>query len=200
MPVNTKEKFVFIHIPKCAGTSVARYLNIDDSYYSLEHEKINNVLYTPQHYTYKILNKKINLKDYFTFSFVRNPYNRVISDFFWLQDIGKLDKTTDKKNFDEWFFKYYSVIDIDHKLPQNNYICDIDGNILVDYVGRVESFNEDFNTILNFIKQPKPNSPLKKNNHSKTDEFKCMFLTSDVIDKINEIYNKDFKLFGYDLL
>ena len=66
--VNHKHKFVFIHIPKTGGTSIESIFidnaNIKDV--NGKHDMVSDI-------------GSVFLKKYFTFTFVRNPWDRMVS-------------------------------------------------------------------------------------------------------------------------
>ena len=117
---NQEKKIYFIHIPKTAGTTIENILY--DTYknnYSIsikkiknnkninEKLKINNIHISPHHippvlFKSNILNYITN--NYIVFAIVRNPYDRIISDFkFWIEYAKnrqhKIDNLTKKENF-----------------------------------------------------------------------------------------------------
>ena len=98
MPIIHNLKAIFIHIPKTAGTSIEYTLidNADKRNYKIEDEKnwYGNVkspsklykskfCYELDHSTLRYMknNCKFYDKTYFKFSFVRNPYARLVSEF-----------------------------------------------------------------------------------------------------------------------
>ena len=77
-------KFLFVHLPKNAGSSVTKVLA---NYIGVDREELR-----PQKYKFiyardipKVLNNKQD--DYFIFSVVRNPWERAVSYFHYLQQI-----------------------------------------------------------------------------------------------------------------
>ncbi len=76
--INHKHKFIFLHTPKTGGLSIGRAINkalgIQDPYESF-------------YIHYDDLNEQI-LKDYFVFTFVRNPWDRITSDYRIKNDIN----------------------------------------------------------------------------------------------------------------
>jgi uncharacterized protein YpuA (DUF1002 family) len=76
-----------------------------------------------------------------------------------------------------------------HFKPQYTFICDENNNIVMDFVGKMESLNADFNTI---CKHLNIESELQKLNMSsaKKNEF-----SEEVKGMIKLKYQKDFNLF-----
>ena len=88
---------------------------------------------------------------------------------------------------------------------QNSYIC-LGNKILVDKIIKYENlheewkkFVEEYNKTAEYkIKKVLPFSNTTKNKKSWTEEFKT--LTQDQLDLINTMYERDFKLFGYEMI
>jgi len=90
MIISDSKKFVFVHIPKCAGTSVRSLLQMYDStngFFSLRvepHQYFEMLDY--QHIPLFILKKYFpieykKIEEYWSFSIVRDPYQRFQSSF-----------------------------------------------------------------------------------------------------------------------
>jgi hypothetical protein len=160
---------VFVHIPKAAGQSVEQvFLKALDLTWdtraplllrpndnprlgprSLAHltaqEYVDKKYMTPEQYS-----------KYFKFTFVRNPYARLVSTYVYFDYINKLNypsfvKTIVSKNINE--------MDTRHFLPQNKFISDSHGNSLVDFVGHFETLQIDFDHICNCIGMPNTKLP-----------------------------------------
>ena len=67
--VNHDKKFIFLHIPKCAGTSIGREL-----YAKFDKDKV----YEGFKIHHDDLDEKI-LDEYFVFTIIRNPWDRLFS-------------------------------------------------------------------------------------------------------------------------
>ena len=81
MPLFREQKVLFIHIPKTAGMSITETLN--QSFGLPEYDDVNYEKIAEQHYLLRDLEEKEALDDYFIFSIVRNPWDRMVSEFEW---------------------------------------------------------------------------------------------------------------------
>src|SRR5947208_3465937 len=72
-----RHRCIFIHIPKTAGSSIAL---------SLFGEQLEHITYRD----YQIANPR-KFDRYFKFAFVRNPWDRVVSSYFFLRN-GTMDE------------------------------------------------------------------------------------------------------------
>ena len=204
MPICHGRKFIFVHIPKNAGSTVEVTLGIHKKECMVEGKDSiieNGISYSLQHLTSKQLkthNITKNIFDtYFKFAFVRNPYQRVLSEYFWLNQKNISKVKVSPENFTKWIDEFYSVIDKDHKLTQYEYLYDENKNVLVDFIGTVENFDEDFTTITKkfgrpmFAKEYNSSRVKKSVNHSS-------YLTQENKEKIYNLFKIDFETFGYE--
>ena len=83
MPVNEKNKLLYIHIPKCAGTYIENLFKLKSNIlYS--NTNIKPYIRTYQHYTMNMIiqtNRLKNVDTYTIFTTVRNPYYRFLSAY-----------------------------------------------------------------------------------------------------------------------
>lgn len=152
--VSKKYKFIFIHIPKTGGSSIA-----EPDYQSSQGALIRHL--GKDDYVQAGHIRAVGLKsrmgsswdDYFKFAFVRNPWDRTVSLYhYFLQDAEKQQTRLGKEiakfgSFGE-FCKNMNNIELDpHFDPQISYMIDYEGNFLLDRVGHFESLQEDMNQI-----------------------------------------------------
>jgi len=166
---------LFIHIPKTGGTSAEQYFshkyNIPLNQYSLftYRNTSNNGMISLQHYTYEniIYNPSIRLiEGYETFTIVRNPYYRVVSDIFFL---GLASIHMNKKEIYKIITTYYTQYNHDnHTKPQYEFIYDMSNNCLYDniYVLKTEDLTEEMHAF-GYIDFDIHITPTKKKNETK---------------------------------
>lgn len=197
-------KILFVHIPKSAGQSVTKYLqeNVGKSYDLNNPEfgfRINKDLKDPgpqntHHLFYKeymeynwVLD---NIKSYFSFAVVRNPYERFVSAFYWRPEIFR---NHTYKSFIENFSEDFRSDINRHFARQSNFVIH-HGTIGVDKIFKLEYDIPSY--FSKFMKKKfgfaKPLDQLNKAHFSKKTP-----LDRATIDWINNYYDQDFELFGY---
>jgi hypothetical protein len=198
---------LFIHIPKTGGTSVECYfsskfnipLNTETLYLFMDEEvkKQKNIIIhsSLQHITYS---QMIQYKDIFhidlnnlkIITIVRNPYERLISDFFFYKLIHL--NTTKEEVFH--ILQKYLVSDKydNHNIPQYHFIIGIKPNDNISVLKTERLINDmhklgytDFDVFFNV-------------NPNKVDYYH--YLNTDSIKLINHFYYYDFILFNYSFL
>tara|TARA_R100000995_G_scaffold53751_1_gene26241 strand:+ start:279 stop:896 length:618 start_codon:yes stop_codon:yes gene_type:complete len=201
-----KEKLIFIHIPKNAGSSIKKYLIGKDEYNKFkrpwDHKTIND-----------IKNEDFDkYKSYKKFAIVRNPYDRVVSWFAYLKKY-RLDndllntyqydsKTNSYKiietvkapveEFKNWILDPYSdfnktTIILDLLKSQHEWIDE--SVIILKY----ENLNNELSDFFNKkIKLPKINN---------TSRFNVInYYDKKSLDIVYNRYKQDFKKFNYKKL
>ena len=130
---------------------------------------------------------------YFKFAFVRNPWDRFVS---YCAFISR--KTGRFENDPHAFMR--QMIDspppLQHLLyqPQNELLCGENGELAMDFVGRVEHMQRDIDVIcarLNFAPQP-----LEKINRSEHRPY-TDYYNADLRDLVGHKYRRDIELFDY---
>ena len=197
MPYIEKHNLLFIHIPKTGGVAIERALGIKAAnepkkLISKQGELIEGIRTVPQHFTPDILRERLGEDVYestIKFTVVRNPYTRVLSEYFYRNKSGNM------KKFPKWFRTYYGDVNHVHKLPQSKFVDSENITIL-----RQETLQEDFSR---FVEES--NLPIKselgtvnKSKHNKTDLIEEIPLP--IIGRINNLFEEDFIRFGYEML
>jgi hypothetical protein len=186
-------KSIFVHIPKCAGIAVNKALfgNLAGGHTSLD-EYIN--VFEPKLFS-----------TYFKFTFVRNPWDRVVSAYTFLEKGGfnKWDKEFyDKelsgyRDFHDFVCNWLCTENINkhhHFKSQHTYILDKFERVSVDFIGYFENIEEDFATI---AKRMGVEAKLEKRNSVSRSNYRSYY-DEKTIAIVNEVYKKDIELFNYD--
>lgn len=201
MPFIDKHKLLFVHIPKCGGTSIEEKFGIAKendakAAYSWYTKKIGDRFFAPQHYTPKIIRHFYpeRFKDYKKFTVVRNPYTKCISSFFYQLKKEDCNEQFFKKWFHFWCEKNYLIDKID--LPQAAYFEDVNYN----YVLHQENLNEEFNKMARELgfDGSLPFSNKTKSINPSTSYIKL--IEPCTIDFINTFFKKDFELLKYPVI
>ena len=147
--------------------------------------------------------KILGYKGWFTFAFVRNPYDRVVSlwankchdeqhKIFKDRGIGPFDKFSDFvqalckiKDFDIHWAAQYDLL-----------VCD--GQIVPNLVGKYETLHQDWVRVRHICKGFGLDLPaLPKENTSEHEPWESYY-TAKTRGMIYKLYQKDFETFGYE--
>src|SRR6056297_3397320 len=174
-------KCLFIHINKNGGRSIEYALQL-----------------TKFHATAMEFKKEImpDLWDnLYKFAFVRNPWDRVISLYKYRILRGRIDQKTSFKQWAEEMFSNPSLISKRKRVnvPQTHWLVDEEGKFIVDFIGRFENFDADFNRLCKIINVKATLPHLNKTQHKHYS-----FYYDDKTRSIIENYFKeDIDTFNY---
>jgi chondroitin 4-sulfotransferase 11 len=183
-PLHTISEFVFIHINKTGGSSVERALGL-----ALEHKTA--------------VEKRCELgpawEAKFSFTIVRNPWDKVVSHYHYRVQKNQTGLAAEPVPFDDWV--QLCFVDRDPRyydkpkmfMPQFDWISDSEGRLLVDFVGRFESIQNDFEQICRRLGRRATLPHLKK---TERRDYRTYY--SDASRTIvAQWFAKDIDLFGY---
>ena len=199
--ISEKYKCIFVHIPKAAGSSIEQSSIFQD-------QRIKFKEYVGGHTTAIEYREKYPdlFKEYFKFSLVRNPFSRLVSAYCYLLKGGsgnRYDTRIFKKYFENSDRNFISfcrnqlskemVDEVVHLRPQFKFLCDDNMTILVDFIGKQENFSQDAKKIFQKVglKYERKHSLKSSNKHFSE------YYEKDIQDKVFELYQPDFELFGY---
>ena len=201
---------IFIHIPKTAGQSIENFflhkvgLDWERRESFLLRPKKSNELGPPRlahlrveeyvHYGY--ISSEL-FSSYFTFSIVRNPWDRMISFYYYLQYHKRMNFTTFIKEFyriykeeeNYWFVR-----------PQYEYLQNNKGKIEIDYIGRFENLQKSFDYIckqLGFKRTLLPKINISTHRPKKYPSTYQHYYNSKIRNIVAEIHQKDIEYFKY---
>lgn len=182
--VSEKQKFVWFRVAK-VGTSSIRALIKNKN--NVEISKYTDMDFEPELY-----------KDYFKFAFVRNPWSRVVSCY--VQKV--VDKAPNWKwvygeCYDKGFEYFVDFIDRQDLVIADRHIR-LQTSLIpvehVDFIGRLENFDEDMQYVLSVIGVNQVSIP--RANATKHKHYSTYYneRTKKIIE---EKYSDDIKAFGY---
>lgn len=198
MPICDNHNFIFVHIPKNAGTTIEKTYGLTKM---CGHHRWSSYL---THYPDK-------WETYHSFAIVRNPYDRAVSSYryarkkisYW-HNAAHPQKARYGKHPDYETLKNASFEDAVDMIPtlkhqgwnsQHHYICDKNLDMKVDRVIRMEKLSEQLSQLC-----AEWNIPFKKLpviNASQIDKNWEDYYTPKLKQKVLDIYQSDFELFGY---
>ena len=212
-----KKELQFLHITKNAGTFIEDIADKNNIKWGRFNTSISNW------HNYLDLYKLSLLEKYDWFVVVRNPYSRILSEYYckW-GGIGEKNIVHNKREFNTTIqtimknnpfhedkdlkigdknIKIYSY----HYTEQYKYVESTIHNLsnVKIHILKFENLNNELQNLFNEYnididvnKYKKINS---KEDHNKVIKFTVNDFEDETIKKINTIYKKDFELFGYEM-
>ena len=203
--INDKFKFIYTKIGKTGSTSIEGILKQQsgDNYHSGHYHLLDDLSEVT--------------RNYFKFAFVRNPWDRCVSRFFYTKSKCDVNDGIDRgayrgSNFNDFIRsegEFSLLTDWCNHSPnlqrifgnhspfdkQLDWISDKDGNVLADYIGKLETMQNDFNIICDKIGIPQQQLPHKnKSKHKHYTEY----YDDETKEIVAEKYAKDIEYFGYE--
>ncbi len=185
---------IFIHIPKCAGQSVRNTL-----FDNLQPGHINA-------YSYQYIFPRSIYNRYFKFTFVRNPWDRLVSAYFFMKSGGAHKKDQNWTDQNLAMYPDFSTFVLEglqlsriqawpHFRPQVDFLRGQNGKIELDFIGRFENLQEDFNHVRDHLGQ---RGELLFINQTKTIREHYQTYYSDELREIAaDVYKEDIEAFDY---
>ena len=222
MIISESKKFIFLHNPKCAGTTVRNTLGLFDTrnnYYWL-FDEIDGKKIDKAHLTLNILRRYspqdfLLFQEYFVFGFVRNPYDRVISAFNeghiklyrkfkknevelseYKEKLNAFCTSLTLKNTLGWDIKYRHCI-------QQSKMFYLENKCYADVILKLEELDESSEKLLLFIPDISPAVQLWSQKTSDKNVKKLELgivdlLSKESIKSVERVYAEDFLVFDYD--
>lgn len=214
MLLSIKYNFLFVHIAKTGGTSVRAALaplRWRDPMFipqfiasRLSHATGHRIASKfPRHA--KIIAAKEMLprelfEKLFKFAFVRNPWDLQVSSWHHLRRERPhlIDHLPGFESFLRWKldperpYQYHIDTSIEH---QTDYLKDLDGTILVDFIGKYENLQEDYEEACRRIRIKPPTLPHKRQAKERTDYRD--YYDDDLAQLVADYFREDIETFGY---
>nr|WP_298248903.1 sulfotransferase family 2 domain-containing protein [uncultured Halomonas sp.] len=188
---------IFVHVPKAAGTSV------------------NKALYgrTLGHYSATEIHNKFPglYKKCFTFSMVRNPWDRALSAYRFAT-VGRTDsmgihdpsqyQIPQFESFERFVLEWLQsqcVEELDFVFkPQWVFVCNDTRQVMVDHLGKVESMDRTVSVLSEKLKR-KIVIGNENMTASRDEKGYCKaYVRQEMVEIVRSVYSADVEIFGYE--
>ncbi len=179
--------FIFIHINKTAGTSIGNAIGLPIKHHRTAREVIASIGKDKWNTAYK-------------FTLVRNPWDKVVSHYEYRRKRNKTEVASRNIPFSEWVKKTYGQEkDLFYYnnprafQPQVEWLKDDEGKISIDFIGKFETINEDFDQIKKAIglKAELPHlNPTKRAGYQS-------YYDDETREIVAHWFREDIEVFGY---
>ncbi len=215
MLLSLKYNFLFVHTAKTGGTSVRDALSplrFRDPWYPVQFlcSRLSALsghrlgIKFPRHS--KIIAAQEMLpqelfEKLFKFVFVRNPWDLQVSSFHHIRR-ERPHLMSHVESFEEFIrwkldperpYQYHVDTSID---LQSDYVIDLHGKVLVDFIGRYENLHDDFEEACRRIGIKAPELPHKRQAKDRGKDYRSYY-TDELAALVGERFAPDIQLFGY---
>lgn len=207
--ISHDRRCIFIHIPKCGGTSIENLIwprpedRTEANLWMGFISKYRNKYQTGglQHLLASQVREEVGLdifNYYYKFAIVRNPWDRIVSQFAYMQVRPDLMDFIGMQP-DTEFKTYLNLIQAKQHvqwMPQTDFILDQDGTLLVDKIGRLESLEEDFIEIFRILGICREQNKIFHVNRSQRESIDHYY-DQETIEMVSEMYSSDISFLNY---
>lgn len=207
--ISDDHQFIFVHIPKTAGSSITQVLEPVSrcgsefwlTRWLLRAGVRSNLFAPPKYRTYRRHTSARKLQwylprrqfqQYYKFAFVRNPWDWLVSYYHFVMGQPNHRRYRQLKSLGsfEHFVEYECS---QKKFMQKNFVTDHQGNLIVDFVGRFENLMEDFALVCHKLNIT---GSLGQRNRSQHRDYRSYY-SDRAIELVAQGYAEDIQLFGY---
>lgn len=184
---------IFVRIPKTASRSVALSLfgNLGGAHTDVRRYR-------------QVFDREFDR--YFKFAFVRNPWDRLVSTYFFLKNGGitararewseaHLSVFTSFGEFVDAWVTQENVAKWRNFRPQHAFVCDVDGRVALDYVGCFERLAQGVDAV---SRRLGVRAALLHENRTpgRHTDYRTYY-TDGTAERVGRVYARDVELFGY---
>jgi len=201
--VSHRHRFIFVHLYKTAGMSVRQAL---DPYAEGRARRwvasyarrlgLPAPSTPPYHLSAREIRDRLGAEvfdGYFTFAFVRNPWDWQVSLFHYLRTRRDHRQHEMARAFPD-FDAYIRWRVAEEVRLQNTFLADEAGRTIVDFVGRMETIDDDFARVCRAVGLPPLRLPHR--NRSRHRDYRGYY-TDETRDLVARAFAEDIDLFGY---
>lgn len=183
---------IFVHIPRTGGTSITQ---------SLFGNQAGG--HTPV-WKYQIVFSKSQYDRYYKFTFVRNPWDRLVSSYHRLKGggltrKGRIEMTetvASYTSFERFVLDWITPANVRnwlHFRPQTSFLSRGVENLCLDFIGHFENLEEDFAHVCNSLAVSRLLCHL---NPSVRRHYRTYYSPSTA-EIVGDVYAEDIEAFGY---
>jgi hypothetical protein len=183
--LNSDYGVLFIHIPKTGGTSMrtAPFIGGKGGHRGIKYY---------QEFLEEESSGLPNLNNVYKFCFVRNPWDRLVSLF--------SHHYKSREHFTQ-FILHLEDLGLNpeltyHYMPQCFYMTDSNDEFVMDFVGRYEHLERDWNTVCSEV-GVEHKLPHKRKGFPRDGDYK-RYYTKETWDVVRELYKEDLERLGYN--
>ncbi|MDT0499098.1 sulfotransferase family 2 domain-containing protein [Algiphilus sp. W345] len=215
MLLSNRYNFLYVHIAKTGGTSVRaalKSLQWKDPYYAAQFicSRLSRMTghriaaKLPRHA--KIVGAQEMLpKEFFDglfkFAFVRNPWDLQVSSYHHLKRERPhlLEGHESFEDFTRWKldperpYQYHLDTVI---TPQTDYLIDLHGTVLTNFLGRYEQLHEDFARICETLGVAPPELPHQRQATDRGKDYRSYY-SDDLAERVGQYFRRDVEVLNY---
>jgi len=215
MLLSLKYNFLFVHIAKTGGTSVRdslRPLRLRDPWFPVQFlcSRLSSLsghrlgIKFPRHSKIIAAKEMLPAETFdglFKFVFVRNPWDLQVSSFHHIRRERPhlMDHIESFEDFIRWKLDperpYQFHVDTSIEL-QSDYVVDLHGKVLVDFMGRYEHLADDFDEACRRIGVTAPRLLHKREAKDRKKDYRSYY-TDEIAEMVSRHFARDIEIFGY---
>jgi len=202
-------RFLYLHIPKTAGSSL--HAALSPFAYTPEDHWLNRLLngvgihvnyFGPcqlkrfrTHATASVVRQHLPrdiFEGLFRFAFVRNPWDLLVSYYHYI--------LSNPRHHRHWRVKtlgtFAAYVDYEiqrNKFAQHHFVCDDRGEVIVNYLGRFENLDDDYAAICRRLKIVAPLGRFNVGSHA---DYRTYY-TDVLAERVGRHFQTDVERFGY---
>ncbi len=202
---------LFVHIPKTAGQSIEVFFldlaaGMGETRETMLLRRNWDTSRGPDRLSHLIASEYVDcgylnpseFNSLFKFSFVRNPWDRLVSKYEFWKTTQMARRNVDFKSF---LFKHFPTPDMGdryrHIIPQYQFLYDENGKLLVDFVGQFERLQTDFDTICKNLSIIGHSTMLPHRNRAVNRRHYVEYYDEESFEFSRTFYKQDIEIFNY---
>ena len=207
--VNHKHRWIFFHLYKCGGNSLRRVLN--EIFPTCEEIHGVHSLPCDMKYFFDKTYEKGRFESYYKFTLVRNPFDFLVSNWFYAKRHPNhfWHEVVMRDNMDmEMFIHLYFRTLANHKNPNVRpmgsnkvvtllqYAQDLNGDLLIDFIGKLEQMDKSQKNIFTKLKQPSQIIPSINISPDKEKDYR-KYYNKNSQELAQRLFKEDLEYFNY---